>query len=67
MKNVTVFLMVQNKMTEYKLGRSIAQIVPFQVTKQIVEQKDKIPFKVIIAVSHDWYVPTDRYNNHLAD
>lgn len=35
----------------YNLGRSIAQIVPFQVTKQIVEQKDKIPFKVIMAVS----------------
>jgi hypothetical protein len=38
-------------MTEYGLGKSIAQIVPLQVTKQIVEQKDKIPFKVIIAVS----------------
>jgi hypothetical protein len=36
---------------KFKLRRSIAQIVPFQVTKQIVEQKDKIPFKVIMAVS----------------
>ncbi|MDW0247381.1 MAG: hypothetical protein QOB17_08180 [Nitrososphaeraceae archaeon] len=43
--------MVQNKMTEYRLGRSIATIVPFQVTKKIVEQKDKIPFKMVILIS----------------
>lgn len=38
---------------KFKLGRSIAQIVPFHVRKQIVEleQKDKIPFKIIILVS----------------
>ncbi|MDW0169625.1 MAG: hypothetical protein QOK79_08800 [Nitrososphaeraceae archaeon] len=43
--------MVQNKMTEYRLDRSIATIVPFQVTKKIVEQKDKIPFKMMILIS----------------
>lgn len=36
---------------EFRLGRSIATIVPFQVTKKIVEQKDKIPFKMIILIS----------------
>ena len=36
---------------DYNLGRSIPQIVPFQVTKQIVDQKDKIPFKMIILIS----------------
>jgi hypothetical protein len=35
----------------FKLGRSIPLIVPFQAKKQIVEQRDKIPFKVIILIS----------------
>ena len=39
------------KIMEFRLGRSIATIVPFQVTKKIVEQKDKIPFKMIILIS----------------
>jgi len=32
----------------YNLGRSIAQIVPFQVTKQIVEHKEIITTKLVI-------------------
>jgi hypothetical protein len=35
----------------FKLGRSIAQLVPFQVTKQILERKEKIAFKIIMAAS----------------
>ena len=34
MKNVTVFLMVQNKMYEFRLGRSIAQLAPFIILYQ---------------------------------
>jgi hypothetical protein len=35
---------------KFKLGRSIAQIVPFQVTKQIVEQKEIITTKLVITM-----------------
>jgi len=35
-------------MIQYQLGRSIAQILPFQVKKQIVEHKEIITTKLVI-------------------
>ena len=39
-------------MNQYRLGRSIAQIVPFQVTKRIAEPKQKeiITTKLVITM-----------------